>query len=79
MASWVWQSILASRLVVEKGWGWQVATGSQIEIWKDPWLADPIFPKILMSNPYIEQCQIMSDLELEGGTSEVSLNLKLHF
>lgn len=79
MASWAWQSILASRPVVEKGWGWQVATGSQIEIWKDPWLANPIFPKILTPNPNIEQCQIISDLELEGGTSEVSLNLELHF
>lgn len=50
-ASWTWQSIWASRVMVEKGWRWVVATGSQVDIWKDPWLDDPLCSKGLTVNP----------------------------
>lgn len=61
-SSWAWQGILASKDLVAKGWRWNVANGKNIDIWKDPWLLDPLWRKILTPNPHKVGLAKVSDL-----------------
>lgn len=61
-AYWAWQSILASKPVVDKRWRWRVATGSKIAIWDEPWLEDSMLPTILSARPDNINCEIVSQL-----------------
>lgn len=61
-SSWAWQSILASREIIAKRWQWQVANGEYIDIWNDPWLMDPLYPKVLTPNPNNASWRKVSDL-----------------
>ena len=37
-SSFTWQSIWATKKLLEKGIRWRVGNGAQIRIWKDPWI-----------------------------------------
>ncbi|CAL8999738.1 unnamed protein product [Prunus brigantina] len=37
-SSYVWKSICAARKILLQGSRWQVGSGAEIDIWKDPWL-----------------------------------------
>ncbi|XP_073280655.1 uncharacterized protein [Primulina huaijiensis] len=49
--SFAWRSILASQVVLKRGYRWRIGDGSHINIWKDPWLRDP-------SNLFVEKPMI---------------------
>ncbi|XP_075507435.1 putative mitochondrial protein AtMg00310 [Primulina tabacum] len=49
--SFAWRSILASQVVLKKGYRWRIGYGGHINIWKDPWLRDS-------SNFFVEKAMI---------------------
>ncbi|XP_073318173.1 uncharacterized protein [Primulina huaijiensis] len=77
--SFAWRSILASQVVLKRGYRWRIGDGSHINILKDPWLRDS-------SNFYVEKAMIpelhdwtVQDLMVrahENGITK-SLNLSL--
>lgn len=49
-----------------------MANGESINIRNDPWLMDPMYPKVLTPNPHNENWLKVSDLidgDVEDGTS----------
>ncbi|CAN1320546.1 Uncharacterized mitochondrial protein AtMg00310 [Linum perenne] len=38
--SFVWKSILAAQDVVRRGYQWRIEDGSNVGVWKEPWLRD---------------------------------------
>lgn len=44
------------------GWKWKVACGDKANIWEDPWLLDPLCPRILSPNPHENRWTKVGDL-----------------
>lgn len=53
--SFAWRSILASQVVLKKGYRWRIGDGGHINIWKDPWLHDPL--NFFVEKPMLQELQ----------------------
>ena len=76
--SWIWTSILAGRNLLEKGVRFNVTSGSNINIWKDPWVPSLDSFKIQSLPPaYDQSCPtLVTDLiDLSTGSwSDIKLS-----
>ncbi|CAL9002074.1 unnamed protein product [Prunus brigantina] len=50
-SSYVWKSICAARKILLQGSRWQVGSGAEIDIWKDPWLPRPSTFRVISPKP----------------------------
>ena len=46
--SWTWSSILYGRDLILQGYRWNISTGSNVNIWQDPWV--PLLPRFTINS-----------------------------
>ncbi|XP_021815358.1 uncharacterized protein LOC110757915 [Prunus avium] len=51
-SSCVWKSICAARKILLQGSRWQVGSGAEIDIWKDPWVPRPSTFRFISPKPH---------------------------
>ncbi|BFG35644.1 hypothetical protein CerSpe_219180 [Prunus speciosa] len=51
-SSYVWKSICAARKILLQGSRWQVGSGAEIDIWKDPWVPRPSTFRVISPKPH---------------------------
>lgn len=61
-SSWAWKSLAWARPLLEKGWRWQVVSGSEIRVWEDPWLPGKSSQMVSSSSCRVDSISKVSDL-----------------
>ena len=57
--SFIWRSLMAAKGIIADGARWQVGTGEQIDVLKQPWLKDAN-PYITSASPALVNCKVVS-------------------
>jgi hypothetical protein len=60
--SYVWRSIHASQVVVRRGLRWRIGNGTNVRVWKQPWLRDDEQP--LITTEVVEGMENLTVAEL---------------